>query len=137
MTAAKLKEWLMSWLQARDEIEAAGLELKENTGGFDVIARRKPGNRYFLLSQEITDVDALLKRAGSKHAWIVTRNTPENVEALLKHWGRAAKHRNTAFCFVDLTNRKHWTVYPYTHNLISDPATLRHGLLSLAESARI
>ncbi len=135
-----LKEWLISWLQAKEEFSIQKAKLKKGKNRFEfILLSKETGDQYFFLVPRLKEInlDELMDEAKNYHAWIVTLNTRENIETLLEHWGRASKNPNLAFCFVNLETKSQWSVYPYTHNLIADPSKLRQGLFSLAESANL
>lgn len=78
--------------------------------------------------------EAIGKLSGD-HASIVTYNTAENFAALVRDWNAYASFKRH-FCiyFVNPFSKqdKFWVIYPWSHNAITEPASLKSGLVSVA-----
>ena len=65
---------------------------------------------------------------------MVTYNTKEAFDAVIKNWEKLAKFkRHFSIYFVNPFSRteKRWTIYPMTHDMVTEKAGLKPGLASL------
>ena len=81
------------------------------------------------------DIDEkVIERAKAGSCVIVCLNSKENLEFAVKKWGALIKNRALKIVFANPALNLQWSLLPYTHELISDRATLKEGLRSIAGS---
>lgn len=61
-------------------------------------------------------------------------NTKENLSFVTKNWDEFIKNKNLKIIFANPELNVQWSLIPYTHNLISEPKTLKLGLKSIFDS---
>lgn len=81
------------------------------------------------------DVVQVLKEASGEHPTLVCFNTQENFDVVLKNWKNLVELKNFNIYFVNPFSKtdKIWIVFPSTHNLVADEASLELGLRTMFE----
>lgn len=103
-----------------------------------VIAKLKDGKEHAYLVEPFLD-DSSLSSAidrlkGYDYCSLVVYNTKEAFDAMIKNWEKLAKFkRHFSIYFINPFSKteKRWTLYPMTHDLVTEEAGLKPGLLSL------
>ena len=103
-----------------------------------VIAKLKDGKEHAYLIEPFLDESnlnaALEKIKGYEYCSLVSYNTEKAFEAVIKNWDKLAKFkRHFSIYLVNPFSKteKRWTIYPMTHDLITDKAGLKSGLVAL------
>ena len=126
--AAQLKEWAQMYLKSRDVMERRITKLEDLNGDF--IVHQTSGDVLFLIRPELTDVDEVCEKANGR-VCVVVLNIKKNVDKVIKHWENLAPLKGLCIYFVNPALNEKWLLYPYTHNQITEKASLRRGLESL------
>jgi len=128
-----LKEWTLQDIKTRDLFFKRINSIEENKNGFDLFINKKTGDSYYAIIPFITSLDEIMKDIGDRQVNIIVLNTKENIDKLIKKWEEAIKHRNLCFLFVNpkINGGRKWFVYPYNHELILEPGTLKQSLMVL------
>ncbi|HLC66875.1 MAG TPA: hypothetical protein VJK52_04505, partial [Candidatus Nanoarchaeia archaeon] len=75
--------------------------------------------------------------AETERCAVVTYQTQENLDQLVQDWDVYARFkRHFAIYFINpfSPTEKCWVLFPWSHNVISERASLKPGLLSIASS---
>jgi hypothetical protein len=109
----------------------------------DLISKKAEGNAIVCeykakgivtyLIMEFMDAE-LLNAIGDGQYVIVCSNSKKNLDLLISKWQEYAKNRSLKVIFANPSANQQWTIVPYTHNMYSDPASLKLGLKSMFES---
>ena len=130
-----LLDWAVNYARNKDSISKKIESIEKEKDGFDLLIRYKDKAQYFMIMPAIDINFVLQKLKNDVHVSIVTLNSKENLDALLKNWGRLAnfKFLNVIFAnpFSELDKR--WIIFPHTHNKICDESSLEAGLRSMFE----
>jgi hypothetical protein len=130
----ELRAWAVQSLRARSIFSQAGHAIEERTEGFDIIIRKPEGIQYCLI-QERLDAEAILARAEGRRLLVITANTRENLEELIRQWSRLVPLQGLTVMLANphAAGDQRWAVAPAIHHLITEPASLRRGLQTLFE----
>lgn len=133
---AYLVEWSIVYIRNRDVIEKKLIEIIEKKDGFDIIAKYRDNNKFFLSIPFLNKIEDLKPAFDKdKFVMIVSFNTKENIKLLIDNWKQLTDYPKLSFVFVNpfSMNDKKWLIYPWTHNRIADPDSLKTGIKSMAD----
>ena len=129
-----LNEWAIDFIKNKD-ITAKKIESIENgKNGFDLYVKYKDRQQYFIIAPSISDMDSIIKKiSDNSHYTIVTLNSKENFDAMIKNWPKLIRFKFLNIIFVNPFSQldKKWIVFPHTHHKICDEASLENGLKSM------
>jgi len=123
----QLKEWVQIYLKSRDILQKS-ITGFENLNG-DFVVHKTFGDVVFFIRPELKDVEVLQRIAGS--AGLVVLNTRKNVDFVVSNWAEFSKLPGLCIYFVNPKADDKWLLYPFTHNQITEKASLKRGLESL------
>ena len=74
-----------------------------------------------------------MKKINDKTVFIITLNTKDNLSKIIENWSNLIEHQNLCIYFVNPASQLEtkWVVCPYTHNKITEKASLKSGLETL------
>ncbi len=131
-----LIEWTRNFIKNKDLISKK-LEVIENgKDGFDLYAKYRDREHHFLIAPNIADIDAIIQKLNNNaHFSIVTLNSKQNFEVVLKNWNKLVSFKFLSIIFVSPFSEtdKKWIIFPHTHHKICDEASLETGLKSMFE----
>ncbi len=131
-----LLEWTINFVKNKDIVAKKIEHIENGKDGFDLYVKYKDREQYFIIVPSIVDIDSIIQRlTDSFYFSIVTLNSKENFELILKNWNKLIdfKFLNIIFVnpFSELDNK--WIVFPCTHHKICDESSLVIGLKSMFE----
>lgn len=67
------------------------------------------------------------------HAFFICMNTIENLNKLLELWNKFITYNHLGLIFLNPFSKaeKSWTIFPHTHDLISDESSLKLGIQTM------
>ncbi|MBT4824969.1 hypothetical protein HN695_01830 [Candidatus Woesearchaeota archaeon] len=131
----ELKEWLIMFIKHRDMFHRKLQSISEKD--FLVIAEFKDKTHYYaILPRIFDDLNQITSDYKDKHISIITLNTKDNLKQIIKDWDKLSKLQMLSLFFVNpnASAEKKWIIYPFTHNRITEPSSLKLGLTTLFES---
>lgn len=131
-----LVEWTISFVKNKDIMSKKIEHIENGKDGFDLHVKYRDREHYFMIAPIIDDIDFMLRKvSGNAHFSIVTLNSKENFETILKNWGKLTGFKFLSIILVNPFSGldKKWTVFPYTHQRICDESSLETGLRSMFE----
>ena len=131
-----LMEWLVNFVKNKDVISKKIEQIENGKDGFDLYIKYKDREHYYIIVPNLVDIDSITQRINDKfHFTIVTLNSKESFDALLKNWNKLVNFKFLSIIFVNPFSEidKKWIIFPYTHNKISDESSLKIGLKSMFE----
>lgn len=98
-----------------------------------IVVKHKTKKQIILIQPFIRNKNLLKSISNKDHITILTLNTKENLDFVMNNWKQLVKNPKLNIYFVNPFSKmeKKWVIFPYTHNLVSDKASLRQGILSL------
>ncbi|VVB80942.1 Uncharacterised protein [uncultured archaeon] len=125
---SQLKEWVQIYLKSRDILQKsiAGFESRDD----DFVVHKTTGDVPFFIRPEFADVDEIVQKV-SGNAGLVVLNTKKNVDFVVSNWDRLSKLQGLCIYFVNPKSNDKWLLYPFTHNQVTEKASLKRGLESL------
>ena len=135
-----LTEWLVRYLKNKDLLLRSIVSIERDKEGADVFVEFKDKKQHFIVCPFIRDLRTLIQGLDQeKHITWVVFNTAENFRGLLDGWKELAEFRHFSMYFVNpfSTMDKRWIIFPYTHERISDKASLETGLKALFDSVEM
>jgi len=131
-----LAEWVARFVKNKDLIVKNILEISQKEE--IVIAKLKDGKEHIYLIEPFLDnsnlISSLDRLKGHDNCSLAVYNTKEAFDAVIKSWEKLAKFkRHFSIYFINPFSKteKRWTLYPMTHDLVTEGAGLKAGLLSL------
>lgn len=131
-----LAHWMERYLKNKDLIHK---RIKSLTAAGDCITVTQEDRTlvYRILPELGAAQEALAPLTPVNHCAIITYQTPENFDALIRDWNAYANFkRHFAIYFVNPFSKqdKLWVIYPSSHNAVTEAAALKPGLVSIASS---
>lgn len=107
-----------------------------------VIAKLKQCREHvYLIEPFLENIDsALAKLRGYDLCSLVVYNTKENLDTVIKNWDKLAvfkRHFSIVFVNPFSKTEKRWIVYPMTHDMLTDKAGLKPGLMALFSNVEV
>ena len=126
-----LEEWMTNFLKNKDLISNNILNLTNNNNKITVEFKTK--TQIFHIIPFIQKIENIVKNLKKDNSSLVIYNTKENFDAIFSKWKDLSKNPGLSIYFVNPFSKmdKKWVIFPRTHSLISDKASLKQGLLSL------
>ena len=131
-----LVEWTVNFVKNKDVIAKKIDNIEKNKDGFDLYVKFKDKEQFFIVSPSLGNLDLIIQKINNNsHFCIVTLNSFENIEILIKGWKKLIDFKFLSIIFVNPFSQldKKWTIYPHTHNKICDESSLKTGLKSMFE----
>jgi len=131
-----LKEWAVDYIKNKDILARTIEAIEENKEGWDIIVKTKTGERYYLIRPRMEDFKEILHLLDEKAVTIVVLNMKNNLEALIKNWGKLVDYPRLCIIFVNPYSEleKKWLVYPTTHQFVTEKASLERGLNAMFQT---
>jgi hypothetical protein len=129
-----LLEWTIGFFKNKDVIQKKIVSIEKGKYGYDIYIKFKDRNQYIKVMPKITEIDTVLQKMDNERYFtIVTLNSGENFDSILKNWTKMVniKFLNIIFSNPFSNYDKKWIIFPYTHHKICDPASLNTGLGSM------
>ena len=126
-----LVQWTISFIKNKDLISRKIEHIENGKNGFDLHVRYKDREQYFIITPKIENIDSIMQRIGNNSYFsIVTLNSRENFDILLKNWDRLIAFKFLNIIFVNPFSEmdKKWVIFPHTHHKICDEKSLENGL---------
>ena len=133
-----LIDWTINFIKNNDIISKKIKQIENGKDGFDLYIKYKDREQYFIIVPTITDIDSIIGKvntASGVHFSIVTLNSKENLDIIVKNWNKLINFKFLKIIFVNPFSEldKKWIIFPYTHHKICDESYLENGLRSMFE----
>src|SRR3990167_669018 len=84
-----LVDWTVNFIKNKDIIAKKIEHIENGKDGFDLYVRYKDREQYFIITPKISDIDLILQKINNNSYFsIVTLNSKENFDIVLKNWNR-------------------------------------------------
>jgi len=120
-----LREWTIIYVKHRDLMTKKLQGYEEKNGKLVFTFKDHHMHAYAVEKLSVPTIEG--------KTLLVTLQTKENVEFLLKHWSEYNKHADLTMVFVHPEKNEKWAVIPHTHAQVSDP-NFEQGIRSMADS---
>ena len=131
-----LLDWTINFIKNKDIISKKIEKIENGKDGFDLYVKYKDREQYFIIAASIADIDSIVQRLNSNSYFsIVTLNSKENFDIIIKNWSRLIGFKFLNIIFVNPFSDmdKKWIVFPHTHHKICDESSLENGLKAMFE----
>ena len=131
-----LVDWTVNFIKNKDIISKKIEKIENGKDGFDLYVRYKDREQYFIIAANIADIDAIIQKLNSNSYFsIVTLNSKENFDIVIKNWNRLIGFKFLNIIFVNPFSGmdKKWIVFPHTHHKVCDVSSLKNGLRAMFE----
>lgn len=131
-----LLDWTINFIKNKDIISKKIEKIENGKDGFDLYVKYKDREQYFIIAASIADIDSIVQRLNSNSYFsIVTFNSKENFDIIIKNWSRLIGFKFLNIIFVNPFSDmdKKWIVFPHTHHKICDESSLENGLKAMFE----
>ncbi|MAG91518.1 hypothetical protein CMO83_02480 [Candidatus Woesearchaeota archaeon] len=132
-----LLEWTISFIKNKDIISKRIEKIERGKYGFDLYVKYKDREHYFIIAPKIVDIGPIIQKINDKSYFsLVTLNSRENFDVILKNWKRFIDFKFFSIIFTNPFSEldKKWVVFPHTHHKISDESALENGLKSMFQT---
>ena len=131
-----LVDWTINFVKNKDVLTKKIESIEKNKNGFDLFVKFKDKGQSFIVAPSISDLNSIISKINNTlHFSIVTLNSNDNLESLIKNWRRLTEFKFLSVIFVNPFSQldKKWIIYPSTHHRICDESSLKIGLRSMFE----
>ncbi|MBN2367935.1 hypothetical protein JXC34_02875 [Candidatus Woesearchaeota archaeon] len=126
-----LVEWTERFIEYRDSFKG---EISDKTvSGKEITCRLKEGSSHIYVVMDELQKE-IFEKISSGRITVVCLNRKSNLKFLIEYWDKFIKNSKLKVLFANPNTNQQWSIIPYTHNLISDPDSLKLGLKSMFES---
>ena len=124
-----LLEWTIFYVKNKDIIrkEIKDYKILKNYIDFDY------GNRKHTYYMQPTLDEETIKLSENGITTIVCLNKKENLNFIVSNWDKLTKNKTFSIIFTHPKLNQRWIIYPYTHNSVTEKASLKLGLQTLFE----
>jgi len=127
-------DWTLKYIKNKDIISKKIEKIENGKDGFDLYVKYKDREQYFMIAPKIEDIDSLIQKVNNSFYFsIVTMNSKENFDIVLKNWNMLISFKFLNIIFVNPFSEtdKKWVIFPHTHHKICDEKSLETGLKSM------
>ncbi len=131
-----LEEWTINYIKNRDILLKSIKSIEESKNGWDIIVRKKEGKKYYLIRPKIKDLCEILEKLNDGDITVVVLNTKDNLDIIIGDWDKLKDCRKLCIIFAnpDSELEKKWVLFPFTHDRVTEKASLKRGLKSLFQT---
>ena len=133
-----LADWRITFLKNRDLVFRKIASVESPSGEPDFAVNYKDGKKQsFFVVEDIFNISHFLSKLSNDFYFsIITLNSEKNFKVLLEKWNDLIQFKSLSVYFLNpfSASEKKLILHPYTHNKISEPASLKLGLKSLFEN---
>jgi hypothetical protein len=123
-----LREWTVLYVKHKDVFTRKLERYAEESGKLVFHFKDHTMHAYAM--------DKLELPAIKEKTLVVTLNTQENMDLLVKKWSEFSKFPKLTVVFVNPQKNEKWFIIPHTHAMISDP-DVAQGIKSLSENVTL
>ena len=131
-----LVDWSINFVKNKDIISKKIEKIENGKDNFDLYIKYKDREQYFIIVPNIADIDSIIQRINNNYYFsIVTLNSKENFNIIIKNWNRLISFKFLNIIFVNPFSEmdKKWIIFPHTHHKICDESSLQTGLRAMFE----
>ena len=132
-----LVDWTIDFVKNKDAISKKIEGIERGKGEFDLYVKYKDKEHYFIILTKIEDVSRIIEKINPEvYFSIVTLNSKDNLDAVLKSWNSLAGFKLLSILFINPFSEsdKKWAISPHIHNKVCDESSLERGLKSMFET---
>lgn len=122
----KLIEWSTHYIKFKDCMKKNIIEL--NIKDSTIQVKEKNKEIEYLICEDLSKSISQLKETKQT---IITLNTKENLDLLIKEWKTFIKYKQLTIIFSNPIINETWNVHPKTHQEIIEEKHLKNSLLAL------
>ena len=129
-----LRDWTINFIKNKDIISKKIEKIENGKNGFDLYIKFKDREQYFIIMPNIVDIDQLIQKLNTEAYFsIVTLNSKENFDVIVKNWNKLISFKFLNIIFVNPFSEldKKWIIFPHTHHKICDESSLENGLKAM------
>ncbi len=125
-----LKQWIVQHLKYRDLLKKEIIEIiPDPEKKWDFIVKKQSGIQHIKITPSFA-----IPQEPAENTILVTENTENNIQTLLKEWDQFITIPTLQIYFVG-PQENYWIINPYTHNKITEKASLVQGIKSMYETS--
>lgn len=131
-----LADWTINFIKNKDIIAKKIENIKNGKNGFDLHVKYRDREQYFIIAPSISNIDSIIQKIDNNaHYTIVTLNSRENFNTMIKNWHKLVSFKFLSIIFANPFSEldKKWVIFPYTHHKICDESSLENGLKAMFE----
>lgn len=129
-----LVDWTINFIKNKDIIAKKIEKIENGKDGFDLYVKYKDREQYFMIEPRIMDIDLIIQKINDNSYFsIVTLNSKENFDIIVKNWGKLISFKFLNIIFVNPFSEldKKWVIFPHTHHKVCDESSLENGLRAM------
>jgi len=129
-----LVDWTIHFIKNKDILTKKIEKIENGKNNFDIYIKYKDREQYFIIAPEIKDINPILQRINNDYYFsLVTLNSKENFEIIVKNWHKLVNFKFFNIIFVNPFSDmdKKWIIFPHMHHKICDESALEKGLKSM------
>ena len=129
-----LVQWTINYIKNKDIVSKKIEQIENGKDSFDLYVKYQDREQYFIIAASIVDINPILQRiTNNTYFSIVTLNSKENFDAMIKNWSKLTNFKFLNIIFVNPFSEidKKWIIFPHTHHKICDEPSLENGLKAM------
>ena len=129
-----LVKWTIHFIKNKDILTKKIEKIENDKDSFDLYVKYKDREQYFIIIPNIVDIDSIIQKLNNDFYFsIVTLNSPNNLNVILKNWTKVVHFKFLNIIFVNPFSEqdKKWIVFPHIHQKVCDEKSLETGLKSM------
>ena len=129
-----LVEWTVQFIKNKDIVAKKIERIENGKDGFDLYVKYKDREQYFIIAPMMVNIDSIIQKLNNDFYFsIVTLNSKENFEIILKNWHKLINFKFLNIIFANPFSEmdKKWIVFPHIHQKVCDESSLKNGLKSM------
>ena len=133
-----LKEWITEYIRHKDIFLKSIKEIKQDEKGIGIAVYYKNKKQLIIVEPILSSMEPIIEKIKKSEdeyesLILVVFNTKSNLNKIIEYWNKLAliSKLNIYFVNPDSETDKRWIISPYTHSMVTNPSSLKTGLMSL------
>lgn len=127
-----LYEWVKHYISFRDAMRKQIIDTKYLETM--IVVQEKSEQKLYFIFEHLEDCAGAIKKINGEKATIITLNTKENADYLIKQWEIFSEKKDLTIIFAHPGTNEKWLIHPVSHNKISERKQLKESIYTLLES---
>ena len=124
----------INFIKNKDVVAKKIEKIENGKDGFELYVKYKDREQFFIIAPNVKNIDSLIQKMNNNSYFsIVTLNSKENFNIILKNWSKLISFKFLNIIFINPFSNadKKWIIFPHTHHKICDESSLETGLNSM------
>ncbi len=127
-----LKEWALMYFKNRD-IMLQKIDKIDEKDESIIISNNDGSMNHVEVKEFVDDLEIVVNTFKDKSGTLVMFNNKDNLDFVIDNWQKLIELKELTLIFVnpESLQEKKWIINPYVHDKVTEPKSLRAGLIAL------